>query len=223
MNYEDWSEFYLRICAEFRYDPSMDAKAADLLSTLLKGCRIFDYRNIAGRMCLITGPKLDPERDDHPGSYDWTVVADSALPAYYSTYGRPGIIFTDLDGDVDLIKRCNREGTVCVIHAHGDNMDKIREHVPDFRSNVIGTCQSAPFGNLLNFGGFTDGDRAAFFMDTLGFDTIDLIGFDFETPVLKKGQDPEQKRKKLLWARELLRYLSEKRGVDFREGYRIRI
>ena len=47
-----------------------------------------------------------------------------------------------------------------VVHAHGDNIEKI--HLVKNFKNCIGTTQTKSFGKLHNFGGFTDGDRCVF-------------------------------------------------------------
>lgn len=113
----------------------------------------------------------------------------------------PDIIVTDLDGDVDDILTAEKRGSLIVIHAHGDNIDKIRTYAPKFK-NAIGTTQSRPFDNIYNFGGFTDGDRCVFLAKCLGAKEITLAGFDFDDPTVTK-----KKMKKLKWARRLLTML----------------
>ena len=65
---------------------------------------------------------------------------------------KPDIIVTDLDGDENVLKKIGRTKTIFVVHAHGDNIDKL-ELMKNFK-NCLGTTQSKPFGNLHNFGGF---------------------------------------------------------------------
>jgi uncharacterized Rossmann fold enzyme len=71
-------------------------------------------------------------------------------------------------------------------------------------------------GDLLNFGGFTDGDRAACIFAGLGANELDLLGFDMANPSEKEGRDPETKRRKLVWADRILQELR-------REGCNIRV
>jgi hypothetical protein len=96
----------------------------------------------------------------------------------------------------------NREGTVMVIHAHGDNIPLLLYWVPLFPGPVVGTTQARPFPPLHNFGGFSDGDRAAFAADALCAERIRFVGFDLDDPEV----DP-MKRGKLQWARRLLRLI----------------
>ena len=43
----------------------------------------------------------------------------------------------------------------------------------------MATTQSAPFGEVHNFGGFTDGDRCVFLADHFAATRIILCGFNF--------------------------------------------
>jgi len=93
----------------------------------------------------------------------------------------------------------NSEGTVIVVHAHGDNVPLLCHWVPQFRGPVVGTTQGRPLPHVHNFGGFTDGDRAVFAAQSLGAASIALLGFDLDDTRV----DPI-KRAKLAWARRLL-------------------
>ncbi len=66
----------------------------------------------------------------------------------------------------DIIK-VSQMGSIVVFHAHGDNMSKLREYVPQLMK-IIGTTPSRPPYGLHNFGGFTDGDRCVFLAKYLG-------------------------------------------------------
>ena len=54
----------------------------------------------------------------------------------------PDIIVTDLDGSFPDILKANREGSIAVVHAHGDNLDALDRYVPQLGS-VIGTASAA--------------------------------------------------------------------------------
>jgi uncharacterized Rossmann fold enzyme len=97
------------------------------------------------------------------------------------------------------------------VHAHGDNQAALAEHVPNCtREQVLATTQAAPVGPVRNFGGFTDGDRAAFLADHLGASDLVFLGWDFDDPSV--GAD---KRRKLCWAERLLYWLERRRGERF--------
>ena len=77
----------------------------------------------------------------------------------------------------DIIQ-ANQKGSFLAVHAHGNNLDKIKEYVPGLE-RVLGTTQSTPLENVYNFGGFTDGDRALYLAVELGVNFIILAGMDF--------------------------------------------
>ena len=112
------------------------------------------------------------------------VAADGATSAMIEERLSPDIVATDLDGNIDDILLANLKGANIAIHAHGDNLDQIAR-LSSFFNNVLGTTQAQPRGNLYNFGGFTDGDRAMFLSVALGASEITLAGMDFGDVVTK--------------------------------------
>ena len=111
------------------------------------------------------GPSLKKHINYVKENYDLNeyllVSADGATTAMLEEDLVPDIVATDLDGKMSDLLTANSLGSYFVIHAHGDNMDKIAKLTPFFTS-VLGTTQAQPVGNVYNFGGFTDGDRAIF-------------------------------------------------------------
>ena len=134
------------------------------------------------------------------------IAADEAASVLRSHGIRPAILVTDLDGEVPDQVQLNEEGAIAVVHGHGDNAEAVRTWAPRFRGRTMATTQSQPTGGLHNFGGFTDGDRAAYLADHFGAASIRLVGFDFEHPS-PKDADPRRKQKKLDWAYILLQNL----------------
>ena len=87
---------------------------------------------------------------------------------------------------------------------------------------MLGTTQAQPVGNVYNFGGFTDGDRAIFLAVALNASEITLAGMDFGTTVTKysrpniegaTGPADEIKTKKLIFAERLLAWIKENTDV----------
>jgi uncharacterized Rossmann fold enzyme len=158
-----------------------------------------------GREAVVAGNAPTLEEDlggvSHP-----LIAADEATSVLRKAGIAPDLIVTDLDGNVEDQIAANADGAVAVIHAHGDNIPLIEKWVPRFTGRVIATTQSRPFGRVYNFGGFTDGDRAAFLADHLGATSLLLLGFDFENPS-PKDQDRETKKRKLDWAFILIQSL----------------
>ncbi len=205
MEYAEWEPYYSRIRDEFGYSYEEDRKAGELLAGLLKGKNPVDEerlrRIIRGKDVLIVGPFAKIDRR-------CTLIAtDSSTGLCLDAGIVPDIIVTDLDGEVEREIEANELGSTILIHAHGDNTEAIREFLPLFSGPVGGTVQTEPIPPLMNFGGFTDGDRAAFIASALGAKSIFISGFDFENPIHKDGKDPKIKKKKLDWAKYLLSLL----------------
>ena len=149
------------------------------------------------------------------------VAADGATTAMIEERLVPDIIATDLDGKLDDILLANIRGANIVIHAHGDNIDKIADYT-SFFNNVLGTTQAQPIGNIYNFGGFTDGDRALFLAVALGAEEIILAGMDFGEIVTKYSRPnlpdilakaDDFKKKKLDYAEKFTEWIKENENV----------
>ncbi len=135
------------------------------------------------------------------------VVVDSAVVASHKLNLVPDLIVTDLDGDVELIRRYNVDHEVHVIvHAHGDNVDKIVRHVRCLRGgSVSGTCQYPVDLERVSFcPGFTDGDRTLYMLSRASFRTIYVLGLDYSRPTQVK-RDVRSKMLKLRVAEDLTR------------------
>jgi len=118
---------------------------------------------------------------------------------------------TDLDKNVETAQELTHEGTPVAAHAHGDNIPTLREWLPRFDpASTLVTTQAAPRGAVENFGGFTDGDRAAFIADSFGARELVFLGWEFDDPSV----DP-LKARKLRWAEQLLYWLEGRRGERF--------
>jgi uncharacterized Rossmann fold enzyme len=204
MRYEDWEPLYREILGDFGFDGRGDVESARRLDSLLPESRpSADARlgALAGASVTVAGPAMKgAERLRAPGP---VIVADSAVSLLPDGAEPPLAIVTDLDGDIGAISRHSARGSVVVVHAHGDNAGRL-DAVRGFTGPTIGTCQCEPFGRLRNFGGFTDGDRAAFLAEEFGASSIELVGFDFGNPAPKDGADPGVKLRKLAWAKRLL-------------------
>lgn len=202
MRWEEWSKFYGRILEEFGYSREEDERAARILSEISRGKRI----PLSSVRMLIHGADVvvcgnGPNLRDDVLNVDRSkvfIAADGATSTLVKEGIIPQLIVTDLDGNVHDIIGCNRMGSIVVVHAHGDNIDKLVQYVPKL-SSILCTTQSQPFDEVYNFGGFTDGDRCFFLAKELGASSIQLIGFYFDDESVD-----DVKRRKLLWARRLI-------------------
>lgn len=203
MRFADWEPHYIAILEYFGFEREADEAAARLLAELAGGRDDVGLLEalIRDRTVTVCGnaPSLPEELDRIEG----TVLAADAAAGVLADHGiRPDAVFTDLDGATDLFVDLSGQGTVMVVHAHGDNLPLLRHWVPRLPGPLVATTQAAPLAHVHNFGGFTDGDRAVFAADELGAARIRIIGFD----LADRNVDPV-KRGKLYWAGELLRLI----------------
>ncbi|ABE51194.1 6-hydroxymethylpterin diphosphokinase MptE-like protein [Methanococcoides burtonii] len=204
MDFKKWEPVYEAILEDFGFSREDDQNAATILSHLLIGPNTASTdvleELISGKDVLVCGnaPTLAQELDQVKIEDHVVITADGATATLVDRGIIPAVIVTDLDGDVEKEIQANKEGSIAVIHAHGDNIELILKYAPRFK-NIIGTTQAAPFGNIYNFGGFTDGDRCVFLAGEFNAASITLAGFDFDDENVT-----EMKYKKLGWAKKLL-------------------
>lgn len=201
MEFAAWEPHYVEILAYFGFSREDDETAAELLGTLIvrDDCAAL-ASFIKDRDVVVCGnaPCLARELGRiKKGSV--VLAADAAADVLYTHGIRPDAVFTDLDGATDLLLEMNAQGTIVVVHAHGDNIPLLEHWARRFTGPVVATTQSTPLPHVHNFGGFSDGDRAVFAADALGARSITLVGFDLDDTDV----DPV-KRGKLLWAKKLL-------------------
>ena len=215
MRWEIWRPCYDRIVRELSLNRKADQDAAEILDKSLPEPELAGLNNIVrGHECIVfgAGPSLDIdlERLERAGFLDKTIIAADGATSAVLKYRNPEIIVTDLDGNVDDQLDAWRHGSWAAVHAHGDNIGQIRKIVPKLKERVIGTTQVEPSGKLYNFGGFTDGDRAAFMAHELGASKIYLAGMDLGTKIGKHSGDKDLSRKliKLKICKELLAWLA---------------
>lgn len=221
MKWTDWEPFYTQIVSKMGYDREKDREAAFLLrKLLLENKNYILVKDIKDRIkekvhVFGAGPSLEKALENR--NFSGTLIASDGATSALLKYGiTPDIIVTDLDGRFEDIKRSNALGAYVVVHAHGDNMDKLKAYVPQLK-NVLGTCQTEPLDIVYNFGGFTDGDRAVFLAEELGAKEITLVGFDFgeivgkwSKPYLEEHSPVwESKKKKFEIAQMLLDWLKK--------------
>ncbi|NHN58471.1 MULTISPECIES: 6-hydroxymethylpterin diphosphokinase MptE-like protein [Halorussus] len=213
MRYQTWRPVYELILADFGFDRSADERARDALADLARPFDL-DRLDATGRTVAVAGagPSLtDPAELDRAREADAVFAASTAADDLRDAGVAVDCMVTDLDKNPETARELTREGTPVAAHAHGDNVPAVREWVPRFDAdNVLATTQARPVGPVRNFGGFTDGDRAAFLADRLGADRLVFVGWDLDDPDVD-----ETKAKKLRWAERLLRWLELRRGEEF--------
>ncbi|RXA16575.1 DUF115 domain-containing protein [Methanosarcina sp. MSH10X1] len=208
MDFAAWEPIYERILEDFGFDRAGDEEAALFLSRRLteqNTASLSELKTlISGKPVLVCGnaPGLRNELSEINFS-DFTLIAADGAAAVLMDMGIvPDVICTDLDGnsEADIEKEilaCEK-GSIVLIHAHGDNIDKLEKYTLRFK-RFIATTQAKPFDRVYNFGGFSDGDRCVFVAREFGAKSVKLAGFDFEDPGVNTI-----KKKKLKWAKKLI-------------------
>ncbi len=233
-----WLPKYYWIASLMRYDILKDREATGVLAELLSPIDppLNDLLKITcSRIAVVfgAGPSLD-ESISKLTNLGFTekirghcvlFAADGATQALLEYGVVPDVVVTDLDGDISSIIESGREGSIIVVHAHGDNIGKLPAHVEELKKvtrRLVGTTQVEPRYPVMNFGGFTDGDRAAFIADYFGAKAIIMVGMDFgevvgrrSKPWLKSNVRAwDDKLMKLKIAKELISWLALERGVE---------
>ena len=210
-----WKEKYSNILKEFKYDEKKDRESAIILNSIIEKSNLNEkiFSLIKGKTVLVigSGPTLSTAiLKLKKYKKIVKIAADSAIKPLVENGIIPDIIVTDLDGDENTLKEIGRTKTIFVVHAHGDNIEKL-EWVKNFK-NCIGTSQSTPFDKIQNFGGFTDGDRGVFLANHYEAKKIILFGMDFGKQIGKFSKTKKSERKiklmKLKKGEFLLEWLS---------------
>lgn len=203
MNWTDWKKEYHKIIEQLGLDFKADEQSAQLFEKYLatlpptrKTLILQKLTSVFQRPVIIAGAGPSLERDltaliSFNIMNDLQMVAiDGATTLFRDENIVPVIVITDLDGDLNAILWAIKRGALTLIHAHGDNQQRVSLFIDQqyeliIKNNVWGTTQSGPGVNLLNFGGFTDGDRGIFLAIHFQSPCIGLIGFDFGTRIGK--------------------------------------
>ncbi|TET61541.1 MAG: DUF115 domain-containing protein [Promethearchaeota archaeon] len=235
--YTEFKDWYNQIKNDFKFDYQKDCEARDYLSLILSKknknweinnvLKLFKERLLTKSSLLIfgCGPSLEKTIDIIGGKKganffkDYIILAADGASILLKKKGiHIDAIFSDLDG---ITKNELEYARFNIVHAHGDNIRKLwffEENIIKFK-NIIGTTQVDPIQNIINPGGFTDGDRILFFLRTLlsSFHRLFLIGMDFGNIIgkyskldMKINQEASPtKLKKLSYALKLIKWLKK--------------
>ncbi|AEH06322.1 6-hydroxymethylpterin diphosphokinase MptE-like protein [Methanothermococcus okinawensis] len=235
MELKEWKPIYDKIMDDFGFNKENDLKSAFILSDIINNTKnnipLDSMEELIKNKDVYVfgaGPSLKKhikilksiiEDENNKNDKNFIIIsADGATKALLEEDIVPDIIVSDLDGDLNAIFESNERGSVVVVHAHGDNIALIKNYAPKLK-NIIGSSQvpeEIPY--LINYGGFTDGDRCCFFAEHFGAKRIILCGMDFgeyttkySRPYLKNDIEKADgvKIKKLKYAEKLINWLME--------------
>lgn len=210
MNRASWLKAYEKIkqqLAPLHLNFGKDEEARDVLNDLIARNHSHSLNFLRGKTVVVfaagksSNNFLSDKKFLH--AHDIVFIAtDGVLEKLFAAGMTPHLVCTDLDSDFRFISKASKLGSITVVHAHGDNIPKIKKHVPRLAGIIIGTTQIAPTRKIHNFGGFTDGDRAVFLALRFGAKAIGLTGFDAKTKKHKLGlklvRQLKQKNKNIL-------------------------
>jgi len=235
--HKEFKNWYELIKKDFKFDYQKDCEARDYLSQIFlkksQNWKLNDVLNLFKKRILTKpsllifgcGPSLEKTVDiiwKKEGAFFFedfiNLAADGASILLREKGIKIDAIFTDLDG---ITKNEFEYASFNIVHAHGDNIEKLQYFEDDIIKfeNIIGTTQVEPLTNLINPGGFTDGDRILFFLRTLisPFHRLFLIGMDFGSIIgkyskitIKVNQEANPiKIKKLIYALKVIKWLKK--------------
>ena len=229
--FDEFKEWYYKIITDFKFNIKEDRDARDLLSHILTQSSVIwnledilkYFKDLIQSKSYILvygcGSSLEITMEKFEGKLFFNksvnLAADGAAVLLKEKQIPVDGIFTDLDGIT--INEFNYPEFI-IVHAHGDNIKKLklfREKMINFKK-IIGTTQVEPIKDILNPGGFTDGDRILYFIKSflLPHHRIFLIGMDFNSiigryskPDLTKNQEANPvKLRKLRYAIKLVEW-----------------
>jgi 2-amino-4-hydroxy-6-hydroxymethyldihydropteridine diphosphokinase len=232
--FQKFSDWYWKIISDFGFEHQKDVEARDILIKYFQQKekwnleeKIREIKQLVQSKPNILiygcGPTLEEtllnlEKDENLSILKsfLNITADGAS-LFLSQKKIPiDVIFSDLDG----ITRAEFDySEFLIVHGHGDNINQLKEFKEEIKKkkNIIGTTQVNPKGDIINPGGFTDGDRILFFLRTLLSEdqTLYFIGMDFKEtvgrfskPYLKENRAAnEMKTKKLHYAVKLIEWI----------------
>jgi len=234
----EFRAWYRKIVNDFNFDLQKDREARDLLSHILeKKPSSYNLEEILlsfkeniqkkNHICVYgCGPSLEESVDfilSNLGKNFFSncvnLAADGAARLLNErTIPVDGII-TDLDG---ITKSDFSKAKFVIVHAHGNNtllLERFKNTIINF-TKIIGTTQAESTYNLVNPGGFTDGDRILAFIISflLPQQELYLIGMDFNDIVGNYSKPNHEKNyladpikfKKLQYALQIIEWLIPK-------------
>ena len=229
MTIRGWKTQFNEIRKEFGYLEKDDLISVKKLDSILKDKNSKNQlqKIIKGKTVFIigAGPSLTKSLKHIKNSENVVkIVADGAVKALIEKNIKPDILVTDLDGDLDSIEKIGKTKIPIVVHAHGDNYEKLK--IVKKLKNVVGSTQTRKFGKIENFGGFTDGDRCVFLAEYFDARKIVLIGMDFGQKIGKYSKqriaDRKTKIKKLKFGKRIVEWLGTKSKADLFSTNRIK-
>ena len=203
MEWSEWKESYFSILNLLKIESKDDELSSKLLERYLLKSKFNSRDKIytgLSRMLIEplviagAGPSLETDIkaiiDLNMQNSIQIISADGATAAFRLFNIVPDIVVSDLDGEWESIVWALENGSLVLLHGHGDNKHLVSDFFAQYQPHLTekllwGTTQNDPGNVLFNFGGFTDGDRAIFLCFHFQTPLIGLMGMDFGTKIGK--------------------------------------
>ncbi|HLA22755.1 MAG TPA: 6-hydroxymethylpterin diphosphokinase MptE-like protein [Nitrosopumilaceae archaeon] len=217
MKVKGWEKKYAKILKEFNFSRKEDTESARVLNSILRRRVSLKKieKKIRNQTVFVVGAGSSLVSSIHVlKKYKniTKIVADGATRALIENKIIPDVVVTDLDSEPEFLKKASKSGAIMVVHSHGDNIEKL--HLASRFRTCIGTTEGRSFGNIHNFGGFTDGDRCVFLARYFKAKKIILFGMDFGPKIGRYSKirvyDRRTKLRKLRHGKKLLEWLASK-------------
>ncbi len=186
------THWYPQICNYLNLDSQMDFISLEtILTEYSSNYSDNDLKlKLHDKDIFILAPGIYMEEEfgeylQHKTSKDKILISiDGATSYAISRDIIPDLIVTDFDGKIeDQISALN-QGSILVVHSHGDNLETLRKYLPEIVSgSFMITTQIKPQPGSSNFLGFTDGDRAVCLATMMSAKKIFLLGFDLSSSI----------------------------------------
>lgn len=193
-----WWSLQEEISEQFSFSKDRESVASSLVSNSKSNISLIRKR-IENKDLILVGAGIQ-EDTDIPNSN--VIVADGALRACSERNIIPSIVITDLDGYIPEILLASKQGSEIIVHAHGDNIARVFQYLPEINPSCITTTYPSTSNQC--WGGFTDGDRALMMSLSLNCKTVKMVGFDYSVVGDYSGDYSPRKLEKLAWARKIV-------------------
>ncbi|HDD36154.1 MAG TPA: hypothetical protein ENF50_01620, partial [Archaeoglobus veneficus] len=128
MRLEEWYKFYDQILKDFGFSREEDERAAKIMHKLGKN-KLLDQsvleNKIKGKSVAIVGGAIE----DFEFNEDLVISSGKAVVKIIDKV-TPQIHVTDMEEEDGLLINLEKNGCILVLHAHGDNINRIKSVVP---------------------------------------------------------------------------------------------
>src|ERR1700687_1159269 len=130
MTLNGWQKKYQEMLNEFGYDRTKEIRSANILNSVLK--TRFELNNLERKIknktvfVIGAGPSLSFSLQYIKKFRNFTkIVADGATQVLLENKITPDIVVTDLDGNMEYLKKASDQKSIMIVHAHGDNINRL--------------------------------------------------------------------------------------------------